>query len=74
MSQTISDFIGFFKPDKGKKVSDIRSIMQKALNIIGEQDKINGIEVDLRCQSDTRIETHVSELVQVFLSILENAR
>ncbi len=74
LSQTISDFIGFFKPDKGKEVSDIRSIMQKALNIIGEQYKNKGIRIDLRCQSDTRIETHVSELVQVFLSILENAR
>ncbi|MBF0337150.1 MAG: PAS domain S-box protein [Nitrospirae bacterium] len=74
LSQIISDFIGFFKPDKDKELSDIKSVMQKALNIIGEQYKTKGIEVDLRCHSDTRIETYVSELVQVFLSILENAR
>ncbi|MBF0538184.1 MAG: PAS domain S-box protein, partial [Nitrospirae bacterium] len=74
LSQTINDFSGFFKPDKNKEALDVKAIIQKTLNIIGEQLKNKGIEIDLRCQSETPIETYVNELVQVFLSIIENAR
>ncbi|MBF0339266.1 MAG: PAS domain S-box protein [Nitrospirae bacterium] len=74
LSQTINDFSTFFKPDKGKESSDITTIIKKALNIIGQQLRHKGIEVDLMCQSETAIETYVNELVQVFISILENAR
>ncbi|MBF0316753.1 MAG: PAS domain S-box protein [Nitrospirae bacterium] len=74
MSQTIIDFSAFFRPKQDKDVSDIKSIIQKALDITGEQYNAKGIEICLICQSDTRIEIYANELIQVFLSILENAR
>ncbi|MBF0343744.1 MAG: PAS domain S-box protein [Nitrospirae bacterium] len=74
MSQTIDDFRSFFKPDKGKTTSHMETILQKTLNIVKEQFENDGIEIDFKCRSATLLETYVNELVQVFLSIIENAK
>ncbi|MBF0609241.1 MAG: PAS domain S-box protein [Candidatus Magnetobacterium sp. LHC-1] len=73
MSQTITDFSTFFQPDKDMEVSAISTVIHKAIGIIEQQLKNKGIELNLNCQTETPVRTYVNELVQVFLSIIENA-
>lgn len=73
LSQTISDFSDFFKPDKGKEQTTVCEPMQKALLIIGKQLENQHIVLDYDCKDASPIVTYPKELQQVFINIIKNA-
>ena len=75
LTQTIEDFRGFFKEDKEKIDFNIVDVLNKSLSIANAGYKDNNIEV----VEDFKIsELHSyglpSELSQVFLNVLNNAK
>jgi signal transduction histidine kinase len=75
LTQTIEDFRGFFKEDKQKSDFDINEVIGKTLKITSATYKDNGIEIDQKNKDEKYItEGFPSELTQVFLNILNNAK
>lgn len=73
MSQTISDFRSFFKPNKKKKLFSINRSIEKVVNILQSQLKTKGVEVILPKES-VEIESIPNELEQVILNIVNNGK
>ena len=73
MSETIDDFINFFKRDNEKKEFSLKEIIDSALKLIEGRIKSNNIKVDVKVLSDERILGYKSEFSQVVLNILNNA-
>jgi signal transduction histidine kinase len=75
LTQTIEDFRGFFKEDKNIVEFNICDVLQKSLSITSATYKDNSIEVIIDTQVNTLISLGMpSELSQVFLNVLNNAR
>ena len=74
MSQTIDDFRDFFNPNKKKKRFNLSKTLGKTLDLLMPQMHQAGIEVIFK--PDETIETYgyESELQQVLLNIIHNAR
>ncbi|MEA3290076.1 MAG: ATP-binding protein [Campylobacterota bacterium] len=75
LTQTIEDFRGFFKEDKETEDFNIALALDKTLTITSSTYKDNDIEV-INNTKDKVLNTHgmKSELSQVFLNILNNAK
>ena len=73
LSQTIDDFRDFFKPDKEKEDFFIGEVIEKALNIVQSKFKNRNIKIRLEVE-EVQIKEFKSELVQVIMNILNNAR
>lgn len=74
MSQTIDDFRNFFKSSKTLEKDQIENIINKLFSIIGPALKDNDITVEIKCDASLTIETYQSELSQVIINILSNAK
>jgi signal transduction histidine kinase len=75
LTQTIEDFRGFFKEDKNIVEFNICDVLQKSLSITSATYKDNSIEVIIDTQVNPLISLGMpSELSQVFLNVLNNAR
>ena len=74
MSQTIEDFRNFFKQSKNLEEDKLINIINDILSIIGTSLKDNNIEVNVSCDSSIEIQTYKSELKQVIINILSNAK
>jgi len=74
MSQTISDFNGYFKSDKEKAYVRLRKVVDKTLDLVEHSFSKNGITVEVLEKNDEHIEVVEGELVQVLLVLLNNAR
>jgi len=72
MSKTIDDFREFFKPQKEKKLFNLRFIYEKISNLIGEDFKSKKVEVITDLQ-DINIKGFDNELIQVLINIINNA-
>ncbi len=75
LTQTIDDFRGYLKEDKEKVLFDPREILFKSKNIVEATYKDNQIELVI---IDMNLKTpsfgYSSELAQVFLNVLNNAK
>ncbi len=76
LTQTIEDFRGFFKEDKKKVDFNIIDTLKKTLSITNASYKDNNITLIDMCSADETLSSHgmPSELSQVFLNILSNAK
>jgi signal transduction histidine kinase len=75
LSQTIEDFRGFFKEDKENVDFNVVDIINKTVPIIEASYKDNNIILHQEIENDTLISHGMpSELSQVFLNILNNAK
>ncbi len=74
LSETISDFSDFYKPNKTSVIRTIDKSILKSYSIIKESIEANLIEVDLDLNSYHKIELHENEFMQVIINILNNAR
>ena len=74
LSKTIDDFRNFFKPNKEKITKEIAIIINEVLNIIGKSLSNNNISLLLDIGFNEKITTYTSELIQVLLNIINNAR
>ncbi|MCK5111719.1 MAG: HAMP domain-containing histidine kinase [Arcobacteraceae bacterium] len=75
LTQTIEDFRGFFKEDKEEIDFNIIDVMKKTLSITSATYKDTNINLILACDDEKLIANGMpSELSQVFLNILNNAK
>jgi signal transduction histidine kinase len=76
LTQTIEDFRGFFKEDKEKINFNVIDALNKTISITSATYKDNNIELVNDCISDDKFISNgmPSELTQVFLNVLNNAK
>jgi PAS domain S-box-containing protein len=74
MSQTISDFRNYFKPDKEKVPFNVRTAVSKTISLIEDSFSNRQIAIEINQQDDPVIEGYPNEYSQVLLNILLNAR
>ncbi|MGM0622887.1 MAG: PAS domain-containing sensor histidine kinase [Campylobacterota bacterium] len=73
LSKTIDDFRNFFKQDKEKELTDFKTIVNSALNIIGMSLRNKKIALEVAYQSSNSIYVYPSEVQQVVLNLIKNA-
>jgi PAS domain S-box-containing protein len=88
MSQTITDFRNFFRPDKEKTKFDVKLALANVLSMISAQLKAKNISYRITCHEHNKtfedfphviscgefiIEGYENELKQVFLNLISNA-
>ena len=74
MSQTIEDFITFFKPNKDKESFTLNDEVRKAYHILKASLENGNINVQIYSRSIISIFGYVSEFSQVVLNIISNAK
>ncbi len=73
LSQTIDDFQTYFHPAKDLEKIEMHKLLQRAINFTLPRVKEQGIEIILLEKEDFVIHTHINELIQVILNIMNNA-
>ena len=75
MSDTIDDFMGFFRPDKTKIKFSVSEVVEETVNLLEASLKNSFIEVNIeKTQDDTSIDGYRGEFTQVILNIISNAK
>lgn len=74
MSDTITDFADFLKPDRRKEQFNVRDSVVKALSIMKESIIINEIKIVNETDPDIFITGYRNEFTQCIFNVLENAR
>lgn len=74
MSKTIDDFKNFFEPNKEKQSFMMHELLQKSIYILKGNLKYNNILVETNLNNTLRCIGHPSELRQVIVAILNNAK
>lgn len=73
LSQTISDYRDFFRPDKPKERFHVVSLIDHAVNLIDHALKNNSIRLEKIVGIDPVLFTFRNELLQVIIVFLKNA-
>ncbi|MEA3499046.1 MAG: transporter substrate-binding domain-containing protein, partial [Campylobacterota bacterium] len=73
LSKTIDDFRDFFKPDKEKKYTTLKELVNSSLSIVGASISSKQIEIIKEFNCENEINTYTSEVTQVILNIIKNA-
>ena len=73
LSHTIDDFRFFFKPNKQEEEFSLKNCFEKTLNILSSKFKDQDINIITRID-DISIKSYETELIQVFMNILNNAK
>jgi len=74
MSKTIDDFRNFYSDDKEEKVFNIAQSIEKAVEIVEESYQHNNIYLEKRLNTTLTLLGRSSELSQVILNLLSNAK
>ncbi|WP_321471567.1 PAS domain-containing sensor histidine kinase [Halarcobacter sp.] len=74
MSKTIDDFRDYFLPDKPKEKIFIKDLIEKTMDFLGFMLKNDGIKIETIIKDNISLEIYVNEIIQVFISIIKNAR
>ncbi|MCF6309679.1 MAG: ATP-binding protein [Sulfurimonas sp.] len=72
MSDTIEDFMNYYKPNKGGTYFKVHKAIQKALDILNMSTNTKKININLFIDSNIEIYGLINEFVQVIVSILSN--
>lgn len=73
LSQTISDYRDFFRPDKPKEHTFASALVNQALDLIDHTLKSHGITVKTALNSDLELFTYRNEVLQVLIALLKNS-
>lgn len=73
LATTIEDFRSFFKPNRDKTDFNLSEAMEKAIYLLSGNLESNRIVLRRNYQVDGRIESYKNEMIQVFVSLLNNA-
>jgi signal transduction histidine kinase len=71
MSNTIDDFMNFFKPDKQKSLFSINRTIIESLKLL--DNRTVGIDITISVPKEIKVCNHKNEYLQVLLIILNNA-
>lgn len=74
LSQTIDDFINFFKPDKVKDLVSVEDVFENAFHVISKSLVNNNIIVENHFEKVPRVKIFERELQQVIINLLKNAK
>ncbi|MEA1953052.1 MAG: ABC transporter substrate-binding protein [Campylobacterota bacterium] len=74
MSRTIDDFRNFFKPEKDKVDFNVNDVVLDAIEMLNPTLKNNDISVSFKSQEEVISHGFPSELGQVIINILNNAK
>ena len=74
MSKTIDDFKNFFEPNKEKQYFMMHELLQRSIYILKGNLKYNNISVETNLNNTLKCFGHPSELQQVIVAILNNAK
>ncbi|QOY52271.1 ATP-binding protein [Candidatus Sulfurimonas baltica] len=72
MSDTIEDFMNYYRPDKEKSWFKVNDSIKKALNIVHLSGNDKGVKLNLYLDDNIKIYGIINEFVQVIVSILSN--
>ena len=73
LSQTITDFSDFYKPNKQAILLDVNDVIDKAYSLVEDKMKSSMIEVEFNLELNSKIMMHENEFMQVILNIINNA-
>lgn len=73
LSQTISDYRDFFRPDKPKEHFNVLSLIDHAFNLIDHTLKSHSIHIKNDRLHDPILYTYRNEILQVLIVLLKNA-
>ena len=74
MSQTIEDFINFFKPDKPKTSFALAESFDEAMQILEKTLEKEYIDISKEIDGSLKVRGVTNELSQVFINLLQNAK
>ena len=74
LSTTIDDFRNFYKTDKVSVRVKLENIVSKALNILNSSLIAENVKIIKEYNSDKTIELYENEIMQVILTLLQNAQ
>lgn len=73
LSQTISAYRDFFRPDKPKEHFNISMLLNNALSLIDHTLKNHGIKIEKVVKHDFTLLTYRNEILQVMIALLKNS-
>ena len=73
LSQTISEYRDFFRPDKPKEHFNISILIDNALSLVDHTLKNHGISVEINSLHDPILFTYRNEVLQVLIALLKNS-
>jgi len=74
LSQIISNFSDFYKPNKKAEVLKLDEVIMKACSLVEDNMDANNISISMSLHSDAVVRLHENEFMQVILNLLNNAR
>jgi len=74
LSQTITNFSNFYKPDKKFQSIEITEVLLKAYSLIYDSLDSHNIKVEFALESNCELMMHENEFTQVILNIINNAK
>lgn len=74
MSQTIDDFMNFFRSDKSTSLFSVNRVITRTLSLIEKSLLVQQIKIDFQADDDLFINGYPNEYAQAILNILVNAR
>ena len=74
LSQTITNFSNFYKPDKKFQRVEISEVLLKAYNLVFDSLDSYNIKVDFDLESNYEFMMHENEFTQAILNIINNAK
>ena len=74
LSQIISDFSDFYRPNKKSEAVRIDDVVNSSFNLFGDSISSANIELELDIKSKDEVYMHENEFMQVILNIVMNAR
>jgi len=74
MSQTITDFSNFFRPEVNSINFDLKEVIEKVIAVLQPVVQKEGITIDIECTSNITINGYPNELGQTVINLLNNAK
>ena len=74
MNEIIDSFRNFYKVNKQKQNTTFKELLDKSLNIIEPIFAKKNIKIEKQIESDRVFFTHLNEIIQVIMNILDNAK
>ncbi len=74
MSKTIEDFSSFFNPKKKKETFSINELLVDTQNLLSSSLEYKKISFEIRFREEIEINSYKSELMQIILTIISNAK
>ncbi len=74
LSQIISDFSDFYKPNKKSEVMLLDKVIIKACHLVEDSMDVNNIRLSLDLHSKSLLRLHENEFMQVILNIINNSK